>query len=388
MSLSRLRITSLVFLLPLAACSTFEGFLDKGSRTEAAPVREAIFADAELPLADPISRNYFQLDDEAQSVIGELQVVRINEGDTFSDLAREYGLGYDEIVTANPTVDPWIPPAGTPVLLPTQYVLPATPRRGVVLNIASKRLFYFPEALEGEAQTVMTYPIGIGRVGWETPTGATTVTAKARDPHWYVPTSVRKEHAELGNPLPAIVPPGPDNPLGRHVLKLGLPGYLIHGTNQPYGVGMRVSHGCVRMYPENIETLYELVGLGLEVTIVNQPYLLGERDGEMYFESHPPLEEDELPAEERIAGLLAALAESDETFVADPELSAHMQAAASEARGVPVQLARGDLDEIFERAVLVHNTVELDPDVPTLSEVREMIDQLPDADPVIIEAIN
>ena len=138
------------------------------------------------------------------------------------------------------------------------------PREGIVLNIASKRLFYFPEVAEGEQQTVLTYPIGIGRVGWETPIGTTEVVSKAANPHWFPPASVRQEHAEMGNPLPSVVPPGPDNPLGLHVLKLAMPGYLIHGTNQPYGVGMRVSHGCVRLYPENIELLYELVEIGEE----------------------------------------------------------------------------------------------------------------------------
>ena len=135
-------------------------------------------------------------------------------------------------------------------------------REGIVLNIAAKRLFYFPPMPAGQPPVVMTYPIGIGRVGWETPLGAASVVAKAANPTWYVPASVRREHAEMGDPLPSIVPPGPDNPLGTRVLKLDLPGYLIHGTNQPYGVGMRVSHGCVRLYPENIETLYELVAIG------------------------------------------------------------------------------------------------------------------------------
>ena len=143
-------------------------------------------------------------------------------------------------------------------------------------------------ALEGQAQVVKTYPIGIGRVGWETPLGATTVVAKAVDPHWYVPASVRREHREMGNPLPSVIPPGPDNPLGTRVLKLEMPGYLIHGTNQPYGVGMRVSHGCVRLYPENIEYLYDLVSIGEPVRIINEPFLIGDLNGEILFEAHAP----------------------------------------------------------------------------------------------------
>ena len=207
-------------------------------------------------------------------------------------MAQRYALGYQELLDANPGVDPWLPGENTPVLLPTQFVLPDVAREGIVLNMASKRLFYFPQVAAGEPALVKTFPIGIGRVGWETPLGATTVVAKARDPHWYVPWSVRQEHAELGDPLPSVVPPGPDNPLGDRVLKLDMPGYLIHGTNQPYGVGMRVSHGCVRLYPENIEYLYELVDLGESVTIINEPFLFGQREGTLYFESHAPLEDD------------------------------------------------------------------------------------------------
>ena len=129
---------------------------------------------------------------------------------------------------------------------------------------------------------MLTYPIGIGRVGWETPLGETTVIAKAKNPSWWVPASVRREHAEMGDPLPSVVPPGPDNPLGTRVLKLNMPGYLIHGTNQPYGVGMRVSHGCVRLYPENIEFLYTLVDIGEMVTILNEPFQMGRKDGVLF----------------------------------------------------------------------------------------------------------
>jgi L,D-transpeptidase ErfK/SrfK len=382
MRTSRYLLTALPLLL--SGCATWDGFFDKGE----APAMQTVIEHAERPLAEPINRNFFVLESPAQSVIGELQVVRIGEGESFPDLAREYGLGYDELLSANPGIDPWIPETGTPVLLPTQYVLPDAPREGVVLNIATKRLFYYPPAAEGEPQQVMSYPIGIGRVGWETPLGETKVTAKARDPHWYVPASVRKEHAELGDPLPSIVPPGPDNPLGRFVLKLGLPGYLIHGTNQPYGVGMRVSHGCVRLYPENIEMLYSLVDIGVPVTIVNQPHLLGVRGEQLYFESHPALEEDEVELAEHLAALQKKLASQKYTGASDEHINAQMRAVASEARGVPVQIAKGDLDEIYERAILVRNTVELDPDAPTLAEVRELIDQLPPASEEVVKAIN
>jgi len=302
------------------------------------------------------------------------QVVFTSLADTLSDLARAYGLGYDELVAANPGVDPWLPGEKTPVLLPTQYVLPDVPREGIVLNIATKRLFYFPAVPEGQAAIVKTYPIGIGRVGWETPLGTTTVTAKAKDPHWYVPLSVRQEYAELGNPLPSVIPPGPDNPLGHRVLKLEMPGYLIHGTNQPYGVGMRISHGCVRLYPENIEYLYELVDIGESVNIINEPFLMGRIDGEWYLESHTPLEDDVTSPEERLENLLERSNGETDTGFSDDDLD-HARLIASNANGIPSRLGGDAVDEVLARARLVRNTVELDPDAPTLTEVRDMIDE-------------
>jgi lipoprotein-anchoring transpeptidase ErfK/SrfK len=198
-SLKKPTIQRLVALLAmtasLGACTAVQDFLaplgsgaDRG-RLKPVPVEERL---------EPISRNYFVLESPDQSVIGEPQIVYTTEENTFSDLAREYGLGFDEMVAANPGIDPWLPGDDTPVLLPTQYVLPDVPRQGLVLNIASKRLFYFPKVAAGEPIQVLTYPIGIGRVGWETPLGDTVVVAKARDPVWYVPASVRRENAELG----------------------------------------------------------------------------------------------------------------------------------------------------------------------------------------------
>ena len=327
----------------------------------------------ERPLQEPLQGNEFSLTSPAQSVVGEPQVVFTREEDTFSDLAREYGLGYDELVAANPGIDPWLPGENTPVLLPTQYVLPSLPRQGIVLNIASKRLFYFPDAAPREAQRVLTYPIGIGRVGWETPLGQTTVVSKARDPSWWVPASVRREHAEMGDPLPAVVPPGPENPLGTRVLKLDMPGYLIHGTNQPYGVGMRVSHGCVRLYPENIEYLFELIDVGVPVTIINEPYVLGRNNGELYFEAHAPLEDDIVSASERLAALLDGQLDNAGRPL-NTHLEAHIRALAAQPVGVPVRVAMYDADEVMARVRVVHNTVKPDPDEPTLMEVREMMD--------------
>jgi len=240
----------------------------------------------------PVLTDRFVLPSEETDVVGKLQVVYAHKGDTLADFARYNGLGYDEIVDANPGVNAWAPAEGSKVILPTQYVLPDAPRRGVVINLAALRLFYYPEPEAGEPQSVITHPIGIGREGWRTPQGEFRITQKIENPAWRPPASVRREHAAMGDPLPTIVRAGPDNPLGAYAMRLNRPKYLIHGTNKPYGVGMRVSHGCIRLYPEDIAALYPDIPVGTPVRIVNQPYLAGWRDGQLYLEAHPPLSEE------------------------------------------------------------------------------------------------
>ncbi|WP_414040053.1 L,D-transpeptidase family protein [Acidithiobacillus sp. M4-SHS-6] len=227
------------------------------------------------------------------NLVGAIQSVTARHEDTLSDIARQYDLGYDQITAANPEVDPWLPGEGTRIVLPTEYVLPDVPRQGMVINLAAMRLFYYPPVQAGQAPEVITYPIGVGREGWGTPLGKTRITAKLVDPSWTPPESIRKEHAENGDPLPAVVPAGPDNPLGQFALRLALPGYLIHGTNKPWGVGMHVSHGCIRLYPEDIAALFAQVPVGTPVLIVNQPWLLGLDNGHDYLQifsqtSEPP----------------------------------------------------------------------------------------------------
>ena len=365
------RVLLLLPLLTLGGCTALDDLWSSLGR-EKSP--EFVPFD-ERPIEVPLDPNRFALAEPGQGVVGEPQVVFATDQDTLSDLARAYGLGYDEIIAANPDVDPWLPGEGTAIVLPTQYVLPAVERRGVILNIATKRLFYFPEVADGEEPYVLTYPIGIGRVGWETPLGQTMVVSKARDPSWWVPASVRREHAEAGNPLPNVVPPGPDNPLGHRVLKLDMPGYLIHGTNQPYGVGMRVSHGCVRLYPENIELLYELVGIGEAVTIINEPYQFGTRDGMLFFEAHAPLEDDELPPDERLLALIDGREDEGGAHL-NPHLREHVVEVAADPHGIPVAVVYYDAEEFMARARVVHNTVEDDPNAPTLTEVREMMEEI------------
>jgi L,D-transpeptidase ErfK/SrfK len=222
-------------------------------------------------------------------VIGEVEVIRAEYEDTFFRFARRYNVGYDELRHANPGVDPLLPGAGTEITIPTRYVLPDAPREGIVINIPEYRLYYFPK---DEPNRVYTHPIGIGRQGWDTPYGRTTVVRKTHLPTWYPPESVREEHAARGDPLPAVVPPGPDNPLGEHAMYLGFASYLIHGTNAPAGLGMRVSHGCIRMFPADVSSLFDKVAPGTPVTIVNQPYKLGWGEGGLYLEAHKPLVEE------------------------------------------------------------------------------------------------
>ena len=225
-------------------------------------------------------------------LVGSVQEVVATAQDTLLDIARRQDLGYDEIIAANPKVDPWLPGAGTRVVLPTQFVLPEGPRRGIVVNLAAMRLFYFPVPAAGEQPEVVTFPIGIGRMGWNTPLVSTRIASKVADPVWHVPPSIQVEHAQEGEVLPESVPAGPDNPLGDFALLLDLPGYLIHGTNKPYGVGRRVSHGCIRLYPEDIADLFRQVSTGLAVRFVDQPNLAGWLNGRLYLQSHAPLTGD------------------------------------------------------------------------------------------------
>jgi L,D-transpeptidase ErfK/SrfK len=247
----------------------------------------------------------YELPPEGNDVIGAVSSVVARADDTLIDIARRHGLGYEDIVRANPGVDTWLPGEGTTVVLPTRFVLPSGPRRGVVLNLAEYRMYYYPEPKAGESPVVLTYPMSIGRMDWETPIGLTRIVSKVRNPPWYPPDSVRKEHEEEGRPLPRVVPPGPDNPLGRHAMRLGLSSgaYLIHGTNRPAGVGMQVTHGCVRMFPEDIEFLFDQVSINSEVRIINEPVKMGWDGEQLHLEVHRTLEVVPAPVDEDLDGL-------------------------------------------------------------------------------------
>ncbi len=226
------------------------------------------------------------------SVIGALTTTFSHNRDTLLDIARANGLGYQDIKLVNPEIDTWLPASGSEINLPLQFVLPDTPRDGIILNIPEMRLYYYPDKKAGDNAEIFTYPLGVGREGWSTPYMKTKIIEKKEKPKWHPPKSILKEHEEAGDPLPKVVEAGPDNPLGDYAMRLGRPEYLIHGTNKPFGIGMRVSHGCIRLYPEDIQQLFSDVKIGTRVEIVNQPFKVGKKDGVLYLEAHPFLEED------------------------------------------------------------------------------------------------
>ena len=348
-----LRAFVLVLSLGLSGCGIVDSMFKSDAESAAA---KPYFQKAPTV---PVASDQFEIGSEAVDVVGQVQVVTAGAEDTLSALARLYNLGYDEITRANPDVDPWLPGDGTPVYLPTQFILPDAPRDGIVLNLANMRLFYFPDPGTDGFKRVITHPIGIGRRGWSTPTGSTTIVGRARDPVWFVPSSVRREHRESGDPLPSQVPPGPDNPLGKYVLQLALPGYLIHGTNKPYGVGMRISHGCVRMYPEDIAVLFGEVAIGTPVYIVNQPYLAGWRNGVLYLEAHEPFDD----ANESITGFEPVI-DAAISDTADPGAKIDWQRIADlvqSPRGFPIPISTGTagLNGVLVSALKVQNRLPL-----------------------------
>lgn len=255
-----------------------------------------------LAVAAPGARAETFLLDPASDVIGALGAVRTAYEDTLTDIARRTGLGYEDMLRANPGVDPWLPGSDTDVVLPTQYVLPPGARQGVIVNIAEYRLYHFTTV--GGRQAVATFPISIGRMDWATPVGRHRVTSKQKNPTWYPPESIRAEHAADGDFLPKAIPPGPQNPLGDYAMRLSASGYLIHGTNKPVGIGMQVTHGCIRMYPEDIEWLFPQVAVGATVQIVNEPVKFGWVGEALYLEVHPRLEGDAVGEEQGMTAVM------------------------------------------------------------------------------------
>jgi L,D-transpeptidase ErfK/SrfK len=330
----------------------------------AVPAESPPLPPPEAPLAEASHRFFVSPDSD---LVGRVQVTVARHEDTLPDIARRFNVGYEEIVRANPGVDPWLPGEGTRVTLPTRFVLPDAPRDGIVINLAAMRLFYYLPRKDKDAPLeVITHPIGIGKVGWSTPEGRTKIVSRVKDPSWTPPVSVRREHAANGDPLPAKVPPGPDNPLGRHMMRLAWPSYLMHGTNKPYGVGMRVSHGCIRLYPEDIEALFDLVPVGTSVTVVNQPYLLGWQDDTLFVQAYGPLEDDERDWEHGPAGLRKKGAKSKSGLwkrivAADETINWERAREVSlEPTGIPMPVSQGreaTLAAVLQDAPVVRNAL-------------------------------
>jgi L,D-transpeptidase ErfK/SrfK len=285
-----------VAVLCAAAAAVLAGCALVGSHAKAPPAPPAapVAAVPAAPvLAAPVDTHKFMLADAHDDVVGTEQITIASQEDTLPDIARRFDIGYEEIVRANPGVDPWIPGEGRHIVVPTQFILPDAPHEGIVINVAAMRLFYFPAHRKDEPQLVYTHPIGIGKLGWSTPQGVTHVVSHVKDPVWRPSAALRIDHRnDNGEDLPAVVAAGPDNPLGKYEFRLGWPSYLIHGTNKPYGVGLRSSHGCVRLYPEDIEKIFQMVPNGTQVRVVNQPFLFGWHDGQLYLQAYTVLEDD------------------------------------------------------------------------------------------------
>jgi L,D-transpeptidase ErfK/SrfK len=340
----------------IAGCSLF-GELRHPAAEPAAPASPGAPAE---PL--PVANERFELE-SGQDIVGVVQVVRAAKDDTLTDIARRFNVGYGEILRANPKVDPWLPGEGREIVVPTQFILPDAPRSGLVINIAAMRTFYYPPVKRGERAIVITHPIGIGKVGWRTPEGVTKIVRRQKDPTWRVPESVRKEHHENGEDLDPVIGPGPDNPLGKYAFYLQWPSYLIHGTNKPAGVGLRSSHGCIRLYPEDIEQLYELVPIGTQVRVVNQPFVFGWRDGQLYMQPFDVLEDDTrdwAKAQRRLlsSSLAARLQQQLKVHHEKVDWSL-VTSLASNPRGVPVAITdtAATVEEVLAGAPRVQNVL-------------------------------
>ncbi len=302
-----------------------------------------------LAIASLTQANTFILPPADVDIVGQISTVTAGRDITLLDIAREYDIGQNEILHANPDVDRWLPADNSAVILPDRYILPGAKRSGLVINLPEMRLYYYPKPKTGERPVVITHPVSVGRMDWETPLGKTRIISKKEDPAWRPPQSLKDEAIAAGDePLPDIVEPGPDNPLGRYAMRLGIPGYLIHSTNKPYGVGMRVTHGCLRMYPEDIERLFEQIPVNTPVQLVNQPIKIGWLAGSLFLELHPPLEEDQEKYQDYMQSALDAisdfLADEGNTGGIEPgniALSGSaLRQAVEEKSGIPVLISR------------------------------------------------
>ncbi len=234
----------------------------------------------------------FTLPNDGSTVVGQVRIVVPTPDNTLLDVMRHFDVGYDEISSANPGVSIWTPGEFTPVVVPSQFILPPVPWKGIVINIPQRRLYYFPVPKKGEAARVITYPISIAREGWSTPLGETRITAKFKDPSWFVPKSIKEEHLrDEGVELPEYFPPGPDNPMGMLAMRTGFAGIFIHATNRPWGVGLRTSHGCLHLYPEDAAEIFPILANNTPVRVIDEPVLVGNDHGRWVMATYTPVAE-------------------------------------------------------------------------------------------------
>ncbi|MHB8121192.1 MAG: L,D-transpeptidase family protein [Desulfuromonadaceae bacterium] len=325
-------------------------------------------------------RNEFSVA-KGDDVIGRLRYITLEKGDTLPDIARHFSLGLNGVSAANPGVDIWVPEAGKRIMLPLSFVLPDAPRKGIVINLATMRLFEFKG--NGEALAVLTYPAGVGTEERPTPTGQMRVERKVTRPTWYVPTSIARDHLKKGDPLPAAVLPGPLNPLGEYALYLSAPSYLIHGTNKPASVGLRASNGCIRLYPESIKKLYENTPVKTPVSIVHQPYLLGQSGGVVYMEVHASTEKSDVAEFDKVYAKLKTIEKGSGRTLDWSKVKRVL----AEARGIPVpifEIRQGSGKGVTEPIEVRHpGTLYGRPEIPELktdawsvlaADVRDEVD--------------
>jgi L,D-transpeptidase ErfK/SrfK len=348
-------VPAALLCLGMAGCTLFAAF------HRPAPPPAPPPAPAAPPEPLPVANERFQLS-PGQDVVGVVQVVKASKDDTLTDIARRFNVGYEEILRANPKVDPWLPGEGREIVVPTQFILPDAARTGIVINIAAMRIYYYPPVKRGEPQVVLTHPIGIGKVGWRTPEGVTKIVRRQKDPTWRVPTSVRKEHHENGEDLDPVIGPGPDNPLGKYAFYLQWPSSLIHGTNKPAGVGLRSSHGCIRLYPEDIEQFFNTVPIGTQVRVVNQPFVFGWREDQLYMQPFDVLQDDTRDWKKAQKKLLtrSLAARLRQELQAHHEQVDWEQVAtlAHTPRGVPVPITtRASIEQVLADAPRVQNVL-------------------------------
>jgi len=289
------------------------------------------YPEEKIERVERIEQNDFPVA-KGDDVIGRLAVIRLEKGDTLPDVARHFSLGIDAISAANPKVDVWVPAAGERILLSLSFILPDAPRKGIVINLAAMRLFHFKG--DSKSLAVSTYPLGVGTEERPSPMGQMHVVRKVTRPTWYVPASIAEDHRKKGDPLPAKVPPGPQNPLGEYALYLSKPSYLIHGTNKPASIGLRATNGCIRLYPEDVKKLYENTPLKTPVCIVNQSYLLGQCNGVVYMEVHAPPENLDTAEFDKIYAKLRNM-EKESGRTLD---WSKVKKVLAEARGIPVPI--------------------------------------------------